>query len=62
MYPFESNFSELKQIYSHDFKLGRLQCMKQSPEDPFTFAFGGEKQSQPFKVYNIKNFEPGKET
>ncbi|CAD7089295.1 unnamed protein product [Hermetia illucens] len=50
--------SELKQIYSHDFKLGRLQCMKQSPEDPFTFAFGGEKQSQPFKVYNIKNFEP----
>ncbi|XP_075166889.1 PWP1 homolog no child left behind [Haematobia irritans] len=49
------NTSEIKPVYSHDFKMGRLQCMKQCPEDPFTLAFGGEKPPR-CRVYNIKNF------
>lgn len=50
------NTTEIKPVYSHDFKMGRLQCMKQCPEDPFTLAFGGEKPPR-CKVFNIKNFE-----
>lgn len=55
------NSSEIKPVYSHDFAMGRLQCMKQCPEDPFTLAFGGEKPPR-CKVYNIKNFEAVRRT
>ncbi|KAI9582875.1 periodic tryptophan protein 1 homolog [Glossina fuscipes] len=47
--------SEISPVYSHEFEMGRLQCLKQSPEDPFTLAFGGEKPPR-CRVYNIKNF------
>ncbi|KAI8122596.1 hypothetical protein FF38_02590 [Lucilia cuprina] len=50
------NSAEIKPVYSHDFQMGRLQCMKQCPEDPFTLAFGGEKPPR-CRVFNIKNFE-----
>ena len=50
------DMNEIKPIYSHDFQMGRLQCMKQCPEDPFTLAFGGEKTPR-CRIYNIKNFE-----
>ncbi|XP_039956281.1 periodic tryptophan protein 1 homolog [Bactrocera neohumeralis] len=50
------NASAIKEVYSHDFQMGRLQCMKQSPEDPFTLALGGEKPPR-CRIYNIKNFE-----
>ncbi|XP_061397125.1 periodic tryptophan protein 1 homolog [Musca vetustissima] len=50
------NGTEIKPVYSHDFQMGRLQCMKQCPEDPFTLAFGGEKPPR-CRVFNIKNFE-----
>lgn len=53
------NYREIKEVYRHDFQLGRLQCMKQCPEDPFTLAFGGEKVPK-VRVFNIKNFEAGK--
>ncbi|KAL9921732.1 LOW QUALITY PROTEIN: periodic tryptophan protein 1 homolog, partial [Glossina fuscipes fuscipes] len=46
---------EISPVYSHEFEMGRLQCVKQSPEDPFTLAFGGEKPPR-CRVYNIKNF------
>uniref|UniRef100_A0A1B0BE81 Uncharacterized protein n=1 Tax=Glossina palpalis gambiensis TaxID=67801 RepID=A0A1B0BE81_9MUSC len=47
--------SEISPVYSHEFEMGRLQCVKQSPEDPFTLAFGGEKPPR-CRMYNIKNF------
>ncbi|XP_053964649.1 periodic tryptophan protein 1 homolog [Anastrepha ludens] len=50
------NVGAIKEVYSHDFQMGRLQCMKQCPEDPFTLAFGGEKPPR-CRIYNIKNFE-----
>lgn len=54
IWKFDSN--EISPVYSHEFEMGRLQCLKQSPEDPFTLAFGGEKPPR-CRVYNIKNFE-----
>ncbi|XP_067628635.1 periodic tryptophan protein 1 homolog [Eurosta solidaginis] len=50
------NGGAIKEVYSHDFQMGRLQCMKQCPEDPFTLALGGEKPPR-CRIYNIKNFE-----
>ncbi|XP_054739684.1 periodic tryptophan protein 1 homolog [Anastrepha obliqua] len=50
------NVGAIKEVYSHDFQMGRLQCMKQCPENPFTLAFGGEKPPR-CRIYNIKNFE-----
>ncbi|XP_036334143.1 periodic tryptophan protein 1 homolog [Rhagoletis pomonella] len=50
------NIGAIKEVYSHDFQMGRLQCMKQCPEDPFTLALGGEKPPR-CRIYNIKNFE-----
>jgi len=47
--------TEAKEVYRHDFQLGRIQCLQQCPEDPFTFAIGGEKNPR-LKVYNIKKF------
>ncbi|XP_055383831.1 periodic tryptophan protein 1 homolog [Condylostylus longicornis] len=48
--------TEAKEIYRHDFQIGRIQCLQQCPEDSFTFAIGGEKNPR-LKVYNVKNFE-----
>ncbi|XP_030381403.1 periodic tryptophan protein 1 homolog [Scaptodrosophila lebanonensis] len=48
--------SEAKYVYEHNFNMGRLQCMRQCPEDPYTLAFGGEKPPR-CSVFNIKNFE-----
>lgn len=46
--------TEAKHVYEHEFNMGRLQCMRQCPEDPFTLAFGGEKPPR-CAIYNIKN-------
>ncbi|XP_037949375.1 periodic tryptophan protein 1 homolog [Teleopsis dalmanni] len=48
--------SKIDEVHSHDFEMGRLQCMKQCPEDPYTLALGGEKPPR-CRIYNIKNFE-----
>lgn len=48
--------SVISQVYEHDFDMGILHCMKQSPEDPYTLAFGGAKVPR-CRVYNIKNFD-----
>lgn len=53
--------NEVRPVYSHDMELGRIQCMQQSPDDPFTLAFGGEKNPK-CRVYNIKNFEAVRRT
>ncbi|XP_030573832.1 periodic tryptophan protein 1 homolog [Drosophila novamexicana] len=57
------NFSSIepKHVYEHDFNMGRLQCMRQCPEDPYTLAFGGEKPPR-CSVFNIKNFEAVRRT
>ncbi|XP_068145739.1 periodic tryptophan protein 1 homolog [Drosophila tropicalis] len=49
---FDTN--EAKEVYEHEFNMGRLQCMRQCPEDPYTLAFGGEKPPR-CAVFNIKN-------
>lgn len=49
------NSVEINPVYTHNFHMGRLQCLQQCPEDPFTLAFGGEKAPR-CRVYNIKNF------
>ncbi|XP_017149335.1 periodic tryptophan protein 1 homolog [Drosophila miranda] len=48
------NGTEAKHVYEHEFNMGRLQCMRQCPEDPYTLAFGGEKPPR-CAIYNIKN-------
>ncbi|XP_034105779.1 periodic tryptophan protein 1 homolog [Drosophila albomicans] len=55
------NSTEAKHVYEHDFNMGRLQCMRQSPDDPYTLAFGGEKPPR-CSVFNIKNFEAVRRT
>lgn len=50
------NTSEIKYVCEHEMALGRLQSMDQCPEDPFTLAFGGEK-NRLCTIYNIKNLE-----
>ncbi|XP_017866248.1 PREDICTED: periodic tryptophan protein 1 homolog [Drosophila arizonae] len=55
------NSTEPKHVYEHDFNMGRLQCMRQCPEDPYTLAFGGEKPPR-CAVFNIKNFEAVRRT
>eukprot|EP00099_Drosophila_melanogaster_P019343 NP_610623.1 no child left behind [Drosophila melanogaster] len=46
--------TEAKHVYEHEFNMGRLQCMRQCPEDPYTLAFGGEKPPR-CAIFNIKN-------
>lgn len=53
--------TEVRSIYSQDMGLGRIQCMQQSPDDPFTLAMGGEKAPK-CRVFNIKNFEAVRST
>lgn len=55
------NSTEPKHVYEHDFNMGRLQCMRQCPDDPYTLAFGGEKPPR-CAVFNIKNFEAVRRT
>ncbi|ALC42755.1 nclb [Drosophila busckii] len=55
------NGSEAKHVYEHDFNMGRLQCMRQCPEDPYTLAFGGEKPPR-CSVFNIKNLQAVRRT
>lgn len=54
------NNTEIKHVCDHELELGRLQSMDQCPEDPFTLAFGGDKNER-CTVFNIKNLAPVRE-
>lgn len=44
-------------IQSHHYKLGRIHCLDECPENPFVFGIGGDKRKKTFSVVNSLDFE-----
>lgn len=51
--------TDAKLIYTQAMKIGRIQCLGGSPENPFTMAVGGDNPKKHFKVVDL-NHEKGK--
>jgi periodic tryptophan protein 1 len=44
-------------IQSHHYKLGRIHCLDECPENPFVFVIGGDKRKKNMTVVNSLDFE-----
>lgn len=44
-------------VQSHHYKLGRIHCLNECPENPFIFGIGGDKRKKNFTVVNSLDFD-----
>lgn len=46
-------------IHAEETNIGRIQCLTQCPDDPFTIAIGGDNKRKNLRVMDIRNFTEG---
>lgn len=46
-------------VYSEETKIGRIQCMDVSTDNPFTVAVGGDNKRKNLRVINLRDYETG---
>lgn len=44
-------------VQSHHYKLGRIHCLNECPENSFLFVIGGDKRKKNLTVVNSLDFE-----
>lgn len=49
------NETEIKLIYTQNLKIGQIQCLQSSPNNPFTVAAGGDFKKKNFKVVDLNH-------
>lgn len=54
------NQSGINLVYTEDTKTGRVMCLGQSPDTPYTIAVGGDNKRKNLRVINLKDYDTGK--
>lgn len=49
------NETEIKLVYTQNLKIGQIQCLQSSPNNPLTVAAGGDFKKKNFKVVDLKH-------
>jgi len=49
-------------VHSHHYKLGRIHCLDENPENNFLVGIGGDKRKKNFTVANLLDFDNVKRT
>lgn len=52
-----NHFSNCNLVQSHHYKLGRIHCLGECPENSFIFGIGGDKRKKNFTVVNSLDFD-----